>query len=282
MALDARPGGPAKYRQIADDLRHQVTSGHLSPGSQLPTAEELGERYDATRPTIQAALRLLRAAGLVSTSSGRPATVRPRPPVTRVPRPTPQEWATTADHEHVEQVGYVPAPDHIAHQLLVDPGARVFARRSRFTTHQTNQPVRVETTYLPPSSARGARLFLPEPLHLPAHLEHETGIRAASGRTLSGARMPTPEEAAALTLPDGVPLLYVLVIEYDDHNQPLYVTELGWPADRYELADDYPSTDYRRAATTSNTTAQPEPAHAEAPPTRGETEDASTVGSRRG
>ncbi len=249
MALDPRPGGAAKYRQIADELRRLILGGELPPGASLPSAEELGERYGATRPTVQAALRLLRAAGLLDTSPGRPATVRARPPITRVQRPTPRDWAVAADgQEEVTEVGYRPAPEHVADELGIDRTARAFVRRSLFAS-ASGRPVRLESTWLPPELATGARLFQPEPLHVPAHLAAETGRQPASGRTLTGARMPTPEEAAALDVPDGVPLLYVLVLEYDPDNTPLYVTELGWPADRYELADDYPTLHARQAST---------------------------------
>jgi len=37
------------YRQIAEDLREQIESGQLAPGSQLPAELDLRFRHDASR-----------------------------------------------------------------------------------------------------------------------------------------------------------------------------------------------------------------------------------------
>jgi len=58
------------YRQIAEDLRQQIESGELAPGSQLRTELELREHYDASRNTIRDAVKLLIARGLVATRPG--------------------------------------------------------------------------------------------------------------------------------------------------------------------------------------------------------------------
>ncbi|HEY4462402.1 MAG TPA: GntR family transcriptional regulator, partial [Streptosporangiaceae bacterium] len=42
-----------KYRAIADELREQIESGQLPPGSQLPTEIELQDRFSASRNTIR-------------------------------------------------------------------------------------------------------------------------------------------------------------------------------------------------------------------------------------
>ena len=58
------------YRQIAEDLRQQIESGELPPGSQLRTELELREHYDASRNTIRDAVKLLITRGLVATRPG--------------------------------------------------------------------------------------------------------------------------------------------------------------------------------------------------------------------
>ena len=50
---------PAKYRQIADDLREQITTATLPPGSQLPTEPKLAAAYGASRSTVRLAIGLL-------------------------------------------------------------------------------------------------------------------------------------------------------------------------------------------------------------------------------
>jgi GntR family transcriptional regulator len=58
------------YRQIAEDLRVQIESGELEPGSQLPTELELREKYSASRNTVRDAIKWLINLGMVATRPG--------------------------------------------------------------------------------------------------------------------------------------------------------------------------------------------------------------------
>ena len=58
------------YRQIAEELRWQIESGELAPGSQLPTELELRDKYNASRNTVRDAIKWLITLGLVATRPG--------------------------------------------------------------------------------------------------------------------------------------------------------------------------------------------------------------------
>ena len=58
------------YRRIADDLRGQIETGQLEPGSQLPPEEKLGELFNASRNTIRDAIKFLSNLSLVETRAG--------------------------------------------------------------------------------------------------------------------------------------------------------------------------------------------------------------------
>src|SRR5262249_50937286 len=58
------------YRQIAEDLRHQIETGTLRPGEQLETEIELRDKYNASRNTIRDAIKLLVTRGLIETRPG--------------------------------------------------------------------------------------------------------------------------------------------------------------------------------------------------------------------
>ena len=58
------------YRRIADDLRAQIETGQLEPGSQLPPEEKLGELFNASRNTIRDAIKFLSNLSLVETRAG--------------------------------------------------------------------------------------------------------------------------------------------------------------------------------------------------------------------
>ena len=59
------------YRQIAEELRRQIDSGELAPGSQLPTEDELMEICRASRNTVRGAINQLTIRGLVNTLHGK-------------------------------------------------------------------------------------------------------------------------------------------------------------------------------------------------------------------
>jgi DNA-binding GntR family transcriptional regulator len=76
---------PAKYRQIADDLRARIDSGEYPPDAQLPTKAELMTQYTASLATVDHAIDVLRGWGLVETRQGVGTFARRRPPPEEVP-----------------------------------------------------------------------------------------------------------------------------------------------------------------------------------------------------
>ncbi|MGW4469716.1 GntR family transcriptional regulator [Nonomuraea sp. NPDC004354] len=67
-----RPG----YLQIADDLRAQIRSGVLAPGTPLPSTTQLAEQYDASLSLVKMAVGVLRTEGLVVGQQGKGVFVR--------------------------------------------------------------------------------------------------------------------------------------------------------------------------------------------------------------
>ncbi|MFE4913008.1 GntR family transcriptional regulator [Streptomyces sp. NPDC056652] len=72
---DARP----PYVQVADILRREILEGTYPPGSQLPPAREIQERFKVANSTAQNAYRSLKQAGLVYAVKGRGVFVRQEP-----------------------------------------------------------------------------------------------------------------------------------------------------------------------------------------------------------
>ncbi|OKI47449.1 GntR family transcriptional regulator [Micromonospora sp. CB01531] len=56
---------PMGYRRIAEDLRTRIAAGEYQAGTRLPTYRELAEMYSAGVSTIQKAVLLLQAEGVV-------------------------------------------------------------------------------------------------------------------------------------------------------------------------------------------------------------------------
>lgn len=61
---------PAKYRQIAADLRARIEAGEYPVGSQMPTKDELMSSYGAALATVDSALRVLAKLGMVQSRQG--------------------------------------------------------------------------------------------------------------------------------------------------------------------------------------------------------------------
>jgi GntR family transcriptional regulator len=59
------------YEGIAADLRARIEAGEYPPGSQMPSYSQVAAMYSVSVTTAQAALRMLRFAGLIRTELGR-------------------------------------------------------------------------------------------------------------------------------------------------------------------------------------------------------------------
>ena len=68
------------WRQIADDLRAQITQGKLGPGDRVPTERDLAIQWEVARDTARQALEALEGQGLLV--AGRPRKVADYRPVT--------------------------------------------------------------------------------------------------------------------------------------------------------------------------------------------------------
>src|SRR6202035_5690490 len=88
-SLKARPSARAPigaksddplYLQVGRALKDEIVSGVYPIGSQLPTEEELCERFSVSRYTVREALRRLREDNLVSSRQGAGTTVDPPRP----------------------------------------------------------------------------------------------------------------------------------------------------------------------------------------------------------
>ena len=67
------------YWRIAQDLRHEIEGGELRPGQQLPTEQELREKYGASRNTVRDAMKWLMSRALVDSRPGQGTFVSEQP-----------------------------------------------------------------------------------------------------------------------------------------------------------------------------------------------------------
>lgn len=72
--------------EIAAHLRREINTGRLTPGSQVPTGAQLRDQFGVANQTVYAAIKLLRAEGLISTRPGIGCFVRDYVPRVRLVR----------------------------------------------------------------------------------------------------------------------------------------------------------------------------------------------------
>jgi GntR family transcriptional regulator len=76
FTLEPASGVPI-YRQLIDQVRRLVASGHLAPGAEMPSVREVAAEYTVNPTTISKAYGLLELEGLVQRNRGKPMTIAP-------------------------------------------------------------------------------------------------------------------------------------------------------------------------------------------------------------
>jgi GntR family transcriptional regulator len=74
FVLNPHSGTPI-YKQILEQVRRMVASGHLRAGTELPSVRELALAHAVNPMTISRAYGLLEAEGLLERNRGKPMTV---------------------------------------------------------------------------------------------------------------------------------------------------------------------------------------------------------------
>ena len=125
-------------------------------------------------------------------------------------------------------------PAEIAELLGLGPDEKTVIRARRYLID--GHPVRLGTSYLPASVAADTPLAEPNPGPggIYARLE-EQGLPLEYVTEAVTARMPTPDEANALRLASGVPVMRVLRVAFASGDRPVEVGDSLMAADVYVL-----------------------------------------------
>ncbi len=245
----------AVYKQIADRLRDLIASGELAGGEKLPSESALMREYDVSQGTVRQALSVLRGEGLVVAEHGRGVFVRDRPKTRRLAHDrfsrkhrergkaaflVEAESEQAAPSVDLYYVGPAKASAQVARLLGVRAGARVLARRRRYSSD--GRPTEIATSYIPWSLASGTQMMKENsgPGGIYARIE-EAGHRLGKFTEEVTARMPTQEEARALHLAPGSPVLVLVRVAYDTDAVPVEVCDTVMSAEQYTLAYELPA-----------------------------------------
>lgn len=249
------------YERIADELRAQIRGGLLVPGDRLPSEADLIRSTGRSGPTVQQALRVLQAEGLIERQHGRGTFVRrPRLMVQRTnarhqwekdrARAPERQRSATGATEHdtglkaddlVFHAAYreIEAPPEIAATLDVEEGTALVERTYRTRYSAERSPFGLVTSYLIRDLVEGNPDLLDEAKEpWPGGTSNQlrtVGIEVDRVEERVTARPPTVEEAAELGLPPGTSVLVLRKILYDTDDRVVEMSDVTLPGDRTEM-----------------------------------------------
>jgi GntR family transcriptional regulator len=242
----------ARYQQIANRLREQITAGVFGPGERLPSEPDLIEEYQASRNTVRLAIALLTNQGLVVTRQGLGTFVQqPTRPFTallsrvnvssegsHVDTSLPVVGAAAGQPETarsvvVETAG---ASQSVAASLDIKPGDLVVIRRSRRFLGEV--PWLLVASFFPMDLARGTALEQARSIEQGSiKLLADLGYPQQGFRDEIGARMPDAREFEFFGLTTGTPVIVVGRTAYGA-SRPIRLTRYVYRADRVRLAHE--------------------------------------------
>lgn len=209
---------------IADDLRRQISTGHLKAGERLPSEAQLATRYTVSTPTLRGALALLQGEGLVEKIHGSGNYVRrPLRRITYVggsgTSPAPPLRATIRT-THLEAHGDLPA------LLNVPP----LSPLTEFlcVSQDGKAPHSMARIYVPRELAPAG---CTSPEQLRARLAGDRPPLSEIQERL-GARLPTQEESTALRISASMPVLSLTRVATDITGRVVEAALIVLPGDR--------------------------------------------------
>jgi GntR family transcriptional regulator len=245
----------ARYQQVADRLRLAIMTGEYQPGEALPSETQLATQFGLNRTTINKAIRLLAAEGLVTVEHGRGSFVRQRRPVVHVSSAyvtqrgdeARGQWTSELERQGLRgtqiigEVTKIAAPVDVAGWLGLDDEEEVIVRRRILAVD--DQPVQLADSYYPARLADDTELSQPSKLHggTIAALER-LGVQLIRFHEEISVRGASPHEADVLQLAPGAPVIRHVRVSIAEGDQAVEVSEAIMEADRHVLTYDLPAS----------------------------------------
>ncbi|CDR08856.1 GntR family transcriptional regulator [Streptomyces iranensis] len=241
------------HERIAADLRDEIMSGDLPPGTKLLSTAQLKERFTASNATVQKALQLLKDEGLAVGRAGAAVTVREhrqrtmRPASYMAPAAPgePYRWISEAAAGHQARgssrlldVTEIRPPADVAEALRIPEDGTALMRAQVLLLD--DEPVELVKSYYPLELARGTAMMDRRKIKggTPALLA-ELGHPPRLSVDKVSARVPTQEQYTVLGLPGNLPVLRTLRVVYSDGERPIEATVMAKAGHLYELQYEF-------------------------------------------
>jgi GntR family transcriptional regulator len=234
--------------KIAAQMRADILSGELHPGTRLPSIGDLAKKNGVAVSTMQRALGILKDESLLTSQPGVAVQVRGKDVLTIRPdeymKPAdsgkPYAWITQAARRgqtganRIVDVSEVRAPRRVAAAYGLPEGGTVIARAR--VGLLDNEPAEYAVSYYQVETARGTRLA--DRRRIPGG---SPTLLATLGLPLRGqhvdiaTRVATVEEYELLELPGNPPVLEAFCVAFTDDQKPVEVTVLIKPGHLFRM-----------------------------------------------
>lgn len=223
------------YQRVSDSVRDAISAGIWKPGDQLPTEAELMREHGVSRNTVRQALAHLEMSNLVRRHQGRGTFVGEQGvshllgdlrSFTETLRdldmiPGISDLRITVDeHAPEEAKKFLPGTHLWVVERLRTADGRPFCRM------QSWLPDAIASALTPDHFSKNQSLY--------AQIETVLGIKPAEATEIIRSEKATPEDAKALEVPRGTPLLSTYRWTSDHRGQPIEYVRSVSPGDRYE------------------------------------------------
>ncbi|MFG3252477.1 GntR family transcriptional regulator [Streptomyces sp. NPDC048172] len=230
-----------RYMQLARRVADEIKAGKYAPGDLLPSEAEMSKRYGVGKHTVRAAIAELRGMGLIDVRQGKGSIVRGEPgPAHEINRAISRSGKKWKLHEGMSEAGEPCVTrttfDGLPAHLMDMQDQDAFSVDRQLYAPETGARA-AHRMLIPLSTAALAPDLGTEP---DAPVEVIYGRLSDAGESLSWtdhvtARLPYPDERAALSLPDGSPLMLAYRVTHGTDERPLLCEELRAPAVAHRL-----------------------------------------------
>lgn len=236
MKID-RGAGIAIWRQIAEWLKAEISSGTFVTGSKLPTEADIAARFDVNRHTVRRAIAVLVNEGILRADQGRGTFVAAAP--MNYPIGSRTRFSEIVSGQHKTPSGRMigsaleEADALLAAELKLPLGVQLIRLETLRVVDGT--PVLVATSWFEQARFPGLVAAYAETGSFTKALK-QCGLDDYTRlETRVSAELIDPQDAAFLQIPEGQPILIVESTNVDDAGQPTQYTRTRMAADRIQL-----------------------------------------------
>jgi GntR family transcriptional regulator len=221
------------YQKVFSVLRQRIVDGHLEPGEQLQTEDELAEEFNVSRATIRQAVGELVARRLVRRKQGKGTFVQPSADHMLGPRLTGSLTDVVPPGARIVSLDVarnVTLPPRVASRLALDDPSGCVIRRVRA---MDGEVFGVTINYLPTWLGE---LVTDQQLRSESLLGlfEARGLHIGWGEQVIRSEIADVSVSGWLDIDFGSPVLVAERVLFDRRSQPLDVVQSWYRGDRYE------------------------------------------------